>query len=638
MRARSIRWAGLAALAATAGLILSGCGGGPDDASGESGGSGGSPVADLAGPATFGTPEAGGTYRLAQTDFGFTSAFDPSGEYLGTAWNIYSNLMLRTLVSYPFTAGSAGNEPVPDLATEVPEPTDGGTVYTFTLKDGVTFGPPLNRPITSRDVAYAFERIATPSVAAQYGFYYEPIEGFDAFASGEAETISGITTPDDRTIRFTLTEPVGDFPYRLAMPATAAIPPEVGGCHENAGAYGRYIIASGPYMIEGSEKLDATSCATQRPISGFNPTSRLSLVRNPSYDPASDDTSIRRALPDSFLFTINSNEKDIFDKIAAGELESSFDAPPPDILRSYVRGDDATRERLRVNQGDRLWYIYMNLTTPPFDDVHVRRALNMAVDLDGLRRAWGGPVAGDIATDVIPDAMLGDELTSENYQPFQGPPFAGDIERAKEEMALSKYDTDKDGVCDAPACKNVVHITQNFGPWAAMAPVLDQSAAAIGITLDTRQLAPSASYAATGNVSREVPIGSNGGWSKDFADPSTFMTLHDGRTIIPTGNTNSSLVGLTADQAGELGVAPPAGGVPSVDADIDACTALSGAERQACWVDLSKRVTEEVVPWIPYLDASNLDLLGPAVTGYDYDQFSGEQSLARAAVDPSLQK
>ncbi len=449
----------IAALIAVAALALAGCGGS------ESGsGGGGSAVADLAGPIQFSTPQAGGTYRMAQTDFGFTDAFDPSGEYLGTAWDIYSNLMLRTLVSYPFTAGPPGNVLVPDLATEIPAPTAGGTVYTFTLRPGVSFGPPVSRPVTSKDIAYAFERIATPSVAAQYGFYYSPIKGFDAFAAGKATTISGIETPDDTTIRFTLTQPVGDFLYRLAMPATAPVPPEVGGCHEDAGEYGRYVIASGPYMLQGSDKLDISSCASQKPISGFNPTSRLSLVRNPGYDAASGDPKIRQAFPDQFLFTINTNQKDIFTKISAGELESSFDGPPPDVLREYVRGDDATRERLRVNLGDRLWFVYMNLAEPPFDDVHVRRAMNMVTDLDGLRRAWGGPVAGEIATDVIPDAMLGGELNSEDYHPFQDPPFTGDVERAKAEMKLSKYDTDKDGLCDAAACKNVVHVTAELRP------------------------------------------------------------------------------------------------------------------------------------------------------------------------------
>ena len=40
-----------------------------------------------------------------------------------------------------------------------------------------------------------------------------------------------------------------------------------------------------------------------------------------------------------------------------------------------------------------------------------------------------------------------------DYDPYQTPNASGDVEKAKEEMALSAYDTDGDGVCDAPECR-----------------------------------------------------------------------------------------------------------------------------------------------------------------------------------------
>ena len=49
---------------------------------------------------------------------------------------------------------------MPDLATTVPKPTNGGKTYTFKLKNGIKCGPPVNRAITSADVRYAVERIA----------------------------------------------------------------------------------------------------------------------------------------------------------------------------------------------------------------------------------------------------------------------------------------------------------------------------------------------------------------------------------------------------------------------------------------------------------------------------------------------
>ena len=628
MRRRALRWASAAALAGAA-VALAGCGAASSE------GSASASDAGRGGPVRYAAPEPGGDYRLASTDFGFTDLMDPSGEYSSTGWNIDSNLLVRTLVSHPFTAGPKGNTFVPDLAEAVPEPV--GLTYTFHLKPGIRFGPPVNRAITSRDIAYAFERIGTPSVAAQYAFQYEAIKGFTAFASGAAAGISGIRTPDARTISFTLTHPVGDFMSRLALPAAGPIPEEVAKCDTGAGDYGRHLIATGPYMYEGSEKLDISSCGALKPISGFDPASKLTLVRNPSYDPATDDPSIRQALPDRFLFTINTNRADIFERIAKGQLESSYDAPPAVVVRREA-GSSAEGSRLRVNAADRLWYLSMNLTEPPFDDVHVRRAMNAVMDLDGLRRAWGGPLSGEIATDILPDSLTPGRLTSSEYHPFQPPPFTGDVEAAKAEMRLSRYDADKDGVCDAPTCSSVLFVTQSDAPWQTMTPIIRASAARIGLKMTERPAPASASFGLTSTPAKRIPMAANGGWIKDYADPGGFMILFDGRTIIPAGNNNWSLVGLTSAQAEKLGVPYPAGGVPSVDADIDRCSALAGDARQECWVTLDKRLTEDVVPWIPYLDASNVDLLGPAVTQYDYDQASGEQALAHVAVDPSLQE
>src|SRR5262245_63310898 len=106
-----MRGKGLIAAIAVAGVTvaLTACGGG---------GSGGS--SNNNGNTTSGTPTKGGTYRMATQDFGFTGAFDPSAEYLGWSWDLYSGLLLRTLVTYKHTAGAAGNEIVPDIATAVP--------------------------------------------------------------------------------------------------------------------------------------------------------------------------------------------------------------------------------------------------------------------------------------------------------------------------------------------------------------------------------------------------------------------------------------------------------------------------------------------------------------------------------------
>src|SRR6185437_4084960 len=270
------------------------------------------------------TVKAGGTYKVGwEQSFGFTDAFDPTGEYLGNAWALYSNLLLRTLVGYNHVAGAAGNVIVPDIATSVPKPTNGGKTYTFHLKSGIKFSPPVNRAVTSKDVAYAMMRLANPKDGGQYPFYYTVIKGWDAYAAGKAKSISGIKTPNNSTIVFNLTQPTGDFLYRMSMPATSPIPVEVAKCFTGAKAnqYGRDLISTGPYMMQGIDQVSDASCSAIKPASGFDPLSTLTLVRNPNYNKATDSKKARESNPDEFQFLVDSNSDDIYNKVAAGQLD-----------------------------------------------------------------------------------------------------------------------------------------------------------------------------------------------------------------------------------------------------------------------------------------------------------------------------
>ncbi len=82
--------------------------------------------------------------------------------------------------------------------------------------------------------------------------------------------------------------------------------------------------------------------------------------------------------------------------------------------------------------------------------------------------------------------------------------------------------------------------------------------------------------------SKNIPISTRPRWGKDYADPSTFIgPLFDGRNIIPSGNTNYALVGLTPSQAKQLGVKGNTNERPQHrQADIDRC-ASDGRQRAA---------------------------------------------------------
>jgi peptide/nickel transport system substrate-binding protein len=621
------RLSALALIAVSLGLTLAAAGCGGDEGGG---GQGGGTLA------SEGEPTKGGTYRLQTTQFNHTGGFDPTGEYLGTDLAFYSNLLIRTLIGYEHKDGAEGNELVPDLATDLGQVSDDKLTYTFTLKDGVQFGPPLNRDITSEDIRFAFERIGTESLVAQYGFYYTVIEGMAEFTEAgglekRGNEISGIETPDPKTIAFTLTEPTGDFLYRLAMPAAGPIPEEVAGCFKQAGQYGRYVVSSGPYMFEGADQMDASSCNALKPVSGFDPNRFMRFVRNPAYDPSTDGT--RPSYVDAFDYSINSNPQDIFNKIESGELEGEVEAPPPQVLRKYSTTSEL-KDRLQVGAGDRTWYITMNLTQPPFDDIHVRKAMNLVMDKAALQRAWGGPIRGAIAHHIVPDSMFNGDL--DDYAPYKTEGDEGNLEAAKEEMRQSKYDSDQDGVCDADECEGLLYVNRNVPPFTDMEPTIVQNASSIGINLTPREFEDA--YPIIQDATRNVPVSSVPGWGKDFADASTFMVLFDSASILPQGNVNYALVGLTPEAAREGNIKGTVENLPSVDERINECEPLTGDERVMCWQELDKHLMENVVPWVPYLDATNVDVLGPAVTAYEYDQFSGEAAFSRVAVDPSKQQ
>jgi peptide/nickel transport system substrate-binding protein len=581
-------------------------------------------------PSKHSTSLAGGTYRVGwESSFGFTGGFDPTGEYLGEAFAVLSSLMVRTLVGYNHVEGAAGNAVVPDLATSLPEPTNGGKTYTFQLKPGIKFGPPVSRPVTSQDIKYAFERLANPKNAPQYAFYYTPIKGFADVGAGKAKTISGIATPNPRTVVFNLTKPVGDFLLRLSMPATGPIPAEVGKCFDGKPLlYGRNLVSTAGYMFEGSDQVDASSCTTLKPASGFDGETKMILVRNPDYDPKTDSKAARENLPDRFEFTVNSNADDIYNKVKAGDLENENATEPPKVVREYLT-NPSLKPMFHSFPGDRTWYVPMTTTQPPFDDVHVRRAMNWVVDRDAMRRAWGGPTVGQIANHMVPDTLFNFQL--QNYHPFKTPGDHGSVAKAKAEIKQSKYDTNKDGICDAKACKNVIIVTDTRSVDPGTTLAITSSAAKIGITFKVRQI--KGAYPTIQTPKNNIPISERPGWGKDFADAETFFEpLLRSTVIIPSGNTNYSLIGLTPAIAKKIGAKGSINNVPSLDKDMDRCQVLSGTARRICWQDVDKKFTYDIAAWIPWLWSNATYVTGPKSAKANGDQFSGSIGWAHVAV------
>lgn len=590
-----------------------------------------------------GSIKSGGTINVGwEQSFGVTDNFDPTGEYLGDAWGVLA-LEVKTLVGYEHAAGALGNKIVPQLASAVPTPTNGGKTYTFHLKPDIKFGPPVNREITSQDFVTSMERLANPKDGGEYAFYYTVIKGWNAYAAAcsskagcAGKKISGISTPNATTIVFNLTQPTGDFLYRMAMPATGPMPAEVTNCFANEpGKYGQDLISTGPYMLNGIQNIDVSSCAAIKPdTTGYDGQTLYDVVRNPNWNEKIDPFS--KNYPDEVRFTVDSSDVDIYNKVEAGQLDMATSSIPPDVLEKYAT-TPSLKQYFHQNQGDRTWYLTMNVTQPPFDDIHVRRAMNWIMDKTALVQAWGGPTIGSVANHIVPDTLFDNQII--NYKPYATPGNHGSVAKAMAAMKGSKYDTSNNGMCDASVCKNVLLISDTRSQDPKMVAVMEQDAAKIGITFKVHTI--NGAYPTIQTPSKNIPIAERPGWGKDYADPYTFFgELFDGRAIIPSGNTNYSLIGITPAQCKSLKVtgdcspydAATGLGVPNVDSMLDKCNAALGQPRLTCFENLDKYMMVNVVPWVPYLNSFVTRITSSNVTHYAYDQFTDTPAYENISV------
>jgi peptide/nickel transport system substrate-binding protein len=580
--------------------------------------------------------KSGGTLNVGwEQSFGVSDNFDPTGEYLGDAWGVFE-LEVKTLVGYEHTAGALGNKIVPELATSVPVPTNGNKTYTFHLKPNIKFGPPVNRAITSKDFVTAMDRLASAKDGGEYGFYYSVIKGWSAYNAGKAKTISGITTPNATTIVFNLTQPTGDFLFRMAMPATGPMPAEVTNCFANQpGKYGQDLISSGPYMLKGIDSINVSSCsAIKADTAGYDGQTIYDLVRNPNWNKAADTYS--KNYPDEIRFTVDASDVDIYNKIEAGQLDMATSSIPPDVLQKYST-TPSLKKYLHQNQGDRTWYLTMNLTQAPFDDIHVRKAMNWVMNKTALVQAWGGPTIGQVANHIAPDTLFNNQISE--YAPYKTPGNTGSVAKAQAAMKGSKYDTSNDGKCDASQCKNVLLLADTREVDTKMLPVIIADAAKIGITFKVHTI--NGAYPTLETPSKAIPIGERPGWGKDYADPYTFFgELFDGRAINASGNNDFPLVGITPAQCKTFKVVgdcaafdPKTGlGVPSVNTQIDKCVALSNQPRLSCFESLDKNLMTNVVPWVPYLNSFATRITSSNVTHYAFDQFADTPAYSNISV------
>ena len=359
-------------------LVLLGFGAALLASCGSSGGS-----ATTGSPSAAASPKTGGTLTFAIE--GEPQALDPILSWTVQAFDM-EYLLYDTLVKFASGTGEAGNEVVPELATAMPTVSADGKTYTFTLRQGAKFAPPVTREVTAEDFKYSVERMMSTE-RSPATFFYTGIAGAADFQAGKAKEISGITAVDRYTLEIKLDAPDPTLLFKLAMPFCAVVPKEA--VEKYGKSFSRHPVGSGPYMLE---KWTAGQNAT--------------LVRNPNYSGPTP------GYPDTWRFNSPSTPRWPSCRCSAGRWTSSATACRPATCTGCTQ-DPKLKALLNAGPIVAWYYGFLNVTVKPFDDVRVRQAVNYAIDRSRIAKILSGQVSP--LNQIYPEGMPGYEPNADYY-------------------------------------------------------------------------------------------------------------------------------------------------------------------------------------------------------------------------------
>jgi peptide/nickel transport system substrate-binding protein len=346
MTERWRRFGGLLALVAALTLAVAACGGGDDE------GAGGTTTEAAGGAAERTFPD----FKIAYEPIDY---MDPGLSYSVQGWGIMWNVYLG-LLTYKHVDGPEGAELIPALAEDLPEISDDGLTYSFTLREGLKYSD--GSPLKASDFPATIKRlfmIDSPGVG-----FFTGIVGAEQFSKTKKGEISGIVVDDDaRTIEIKLAKPQADFLHILAMVFAGFVPAKTPAKDQSTTP----PPGTGPYMVE-----------------EFVPNRRAVVVRNPNYV---EIDGVPKGNPDKMTFTIVEEDSASLQSVIDGQNDYSSHPIPVDRL-GEVQNQYA--DQLKLYTPANTYYYFMNMRLAPFNKLEVRQAVNYAIDREAIVRLYGG--------------------------------------------------------------------------------------------------------------------------------------------------------------------------------------------------------------------------------------------------------
>jgi peptide/nickel transport system substrate-binding protein len=472
------------------------------------------------------------------------------------------------LVTFDHTSGPQGLQLVPDLAISIPPPSASATVFRFRLRPGIRYSN--GAPVRASDFRRAFRRVLvgrSPGTA-----YFGGIIGAPRCISepGSCTLRRGVVVDDALgTVTFHLSSPDPDFPFRLAAADYATPVPRGTPLHDTGMSP---ILGTGPYRIVSADVHE------------------IRLERNPLFHEWSYAAQ-PAGNPNAIVWRFGLGQRAQVAAVRNGDADWTFQGIPARMVTS-IRNHDAAR--LHVNDQPQTDFLMFRATAPPFDDVRVRRALNLAIDRGRIAAAYGGPDAASTTCQMLPPG----ETARVPFCPFTRDPrpdgtwSAPDLARAR--RLVNRSGTRGDRV-------TVLGVSDDPHPSLVASRAAARALTTLGYRVRLRVMSHSDYNGLPAAVQASLQVFPFS-WYADFPSPATFF-----QTLLPCRPRPAGTCKQVLSRRTQKALQQEAQG---------------RGDQVALWSAIDRRATRQAFT-VPLVNPRSVELTSKRLSGYEYNPLWG---------------
>ena len=198
----------------------------------------------------------------------------------------------------------------PDAAEELVEGVeneDGTVTYTYTLRDGLVWSD--GQPVTAGDFEFAWQRAASQELAADYGYMFEVVDGYDdVWADEPAEDAKlNVKAIDDKTLEVTTASAIPYWNELLAFPTYFPVREDV--------------VENEAWATDPSTYV----CNGMYTLAGWDHNSLITLQKNPNH-PDADSVTM-----DTIEFYLSDDANNMLTNFKNGDWDFIDDVPTNEI-------------------------------------------------------------------------------------------------------------------------------------------------------------------------------------------------------------------------------------------------------------------------------------------------------------------